>query len=375
MSYVLLPLNAGDGTGGKIVADQFPQGADTASVVFSGLTFGVLGGNSYQTVDGTHGFPVDVVAGSVTIGAGTAVIGHVVVDSVAALPLPAGAATAAEQTTGNTSLASIVSALQGTIAVGGTFWQATQPVSLASLPALAAGSALIGQVEISDGTNVLGTVSHPLEVTVSNSGFAVVGQVTVVDSVALDVSVTNASVAVTGTFWQATQPVSGTVTADQGGAWNIGTVTTVTTVSAVTAITDALPAGANNLGFTTPAPAGVATGATPFKLTACAASTNATSVKNAATTLWELIALNVGTAPAYLKLYDKASAPTVGTDTPVYVLPLPSQGTANGAGAARTWPTGLKFSLGLAYAITGAMADSDTTAVAANQVLLSGSYG
>jgi hypothetical protein len=33
-----------------------------------------------------------------------------------------------------------------TTAVTGTFWQATQPVSLASLPALAAGTALIGKV-------------------------------------------------------------------------------------------------------------------------------------------------------------------------------------------------------------------------------------
>lgn len=35
---------------------------------------------------------------------------------------------------------------------------------------------------------------------------------------------------VSGTFWQATQPVSGTVTANQGGTWNIGTVSTVTNV-------------------------------------------------------------------------------------------------------------------------------------------------
>lgn len=37
------------------------------------------------------------------------------------------------------------------------------------------------------------------------------------------VSVTG-SVAVTGTFWQATQPVSGTVAATQSGTWNIGNV-------------------------------------------------------------------------------------------------------------------------------------------------------
>lgn len=38
---------------------------------------------------------------------------------------------------------------------------------------------------------------------------------------ALSVNLTNASVAVTGTFWQATQPVSGTVAATQSGTWTV----------------------------------------------------------------------------------------------------------------------------------------------------------
>ncbi len=37
--------------------------------------------------------------------------------------------------------------------VSGTFWQTTQPVSLASLPALATGSNTIGSVELTDGTH------------------------------------------------------------------------------------------------------------------------------------------------------------------------------------------------------------------------------
>jgi hypothetical protein len=69
--------------------------------------------------------------------------------------LPTGAATAANQSTANTALAAIQTALEGTLSVGshavtgpltdaelratavpvsGTFWQATQPVSAASLP-------------------------------------------------------------------------------------------------------------------------------------------------------------------------------------------------------------------------------------------------
>lgn len=70
--------------------------------------------------------------------------------SAASLPLPSGAATAARQDTGNTSLAAIDTKLGGTLAVSGpltdaqlravavpvsgTFWQTTQPVSLASVP-------------------------------------------------------------------------------------------------------------------------------------------------------------------------------------------------------------------------------------------------
>lgn len=49
--------------------------------------------------------------------------------SAASLPLPSGAATSANQSTANTSLASIDTKLTSPLAVTGTFWQATQPVS------------------------------------------------------------------------------------------------------------------------------------------------------------------------------------------------------------------------------------------------------
>lgn len=43
----------------------------------------------------------------------------------------------------------------GTVAVTGTFWQATQPVSLSALPALAAGTNLIGQASASNETGTV----------------------------------------------------------------------------------------------------------------------------------------------------------------------------------------------------------------------------
>ena len=55
---------------------------------------------------------------------------------------------------------------------------------------------------------------------------------------ALDVSIKNASIPVTGTFWQTTQPVSGTVAATQSGTWNIGSITTLPSI----------PAGTNTIG-------------------------------------------------------------------------------------------------------------------------------
>lgn len=83
---------------------------------------------------------------------------------------------------------------QGSVAVTGTFFQGTQPVSLATLPALTAGSAVIGHV-IAD----------------SGSTTAVSGNVTAVQATGsnLHVAVDSApTTAVTGTFFQATQPVS-----------------------------------------------------------------------------------------------------------------------------------------------------------------------
>lgn len=104
-----------------------------------------------------------------------------------------------------------------------------------------------------------------------------------------------------------------------------------------------------------------------------AATTNATSVKASAGTLDFCIAINETATVKYLKLYNKASSPTVGTDTPVGVIPIPASTT--GAGVALPIPTqGLNFATGVAFAITGARADNDTTALAAGDVTLTYGY-
>jgi hypothetical protein len=93
------------------------------------------------------------------------------------------------------------------------------------------------------------------------------------------------------------------------------------------------------------------------------ASTNATSLKASAGALGDIDVFNVAAYSVFLKLYNKASAPTVGTDVPVWTIPL-----AAGTGYARTFPFGKWFSTGIAYAITKLQADSDTTIVAAGDL-------
>lgn len=101
-----------------------------------------------------------------------------------------------------------------------------------------------------------------------------------------------------------------------------------------------------------------------------AASTNATSVKTSAGTVYSIVASNINAAIRYLKLYNKASAPTVGTDVPVLTMAIPATGVLNLPLGA----LGKRFSTGIAFAITAAAADSDTTAVAANEIKVSIDY-
>jgi hypothetical protein len=100
-----------------------------------------------------------------------------------------------------------------------------------------------------------------------------------------------------------------------------------------------------------------------------AATTNATSLKASAGTVGAVTVSNINAAMRYLKFYNKASAPTVGTDTPVYVIPIP--GNTAGAGCTISFPCGLNFSTGIAWALTTGPTVADTGAVAASEIIVS----
>ena len=101
-----------------------------------------------------------------------------------------------------------------------------------------------------------------------------------------------------------------------------------------------------------------------------AATVNLTSAKATAGTLYSLKAYNAGTAVAYVKLYNKATAPVVASDVPVMVFKIPIEDHID----IDFSTVGLRFTTGIAFAITGLKADTDATAVAAAQVKLALSY-
>jgi|SRR5271166_2084802 len=166
----------------------------------------IKSGNSQNTANVTPAGAIQVDGSAVTqpvsLTGTTTIAGSVAVSnfpatqpvSAASLPLPANAAM---ETGGNLALlAGAVSAgkLQvnaGTVPVTGTFFPATQPVSAAALPLPAnAAQETGGNLATLSGTVSAGKV----QVNATGSSVSVTG-----------------SVAVTGTFFQATQPVSGTV--------------------------------------------------------------------------------------------------------------------------------------------------------------------
>jgi hypothetical protein len=101
-----------------------------------------------------------------------------------------------------------------------------------------------------------------------------------------------------------------------------------------------------------------------------AASTNAAFIKNSAGTVYNVFASNTNAAVRFVKFYNKASAPTVGTDVPVITIAIQPNATVH----ADMGTLGHRFATGIAIAITTGAADSDTGAVAANEIKVLTSY-
>lgn len=141
------------------------------------------------------------------------------------------------------------------------------------------------------------------------------------------------------------------VTASQTGTW---TVQPGNTANTTPWLVQSVPGASNGL--------------TKFNLTA-AASTNATSVKAGAGTLYHIEGFGVSATQAWVTFYNTAGVPVCGTGI-VYQTIIP--GVATGAGAVIDIAQGLDFSTGIGICVTTGIAGSG--AVAANTFVVNLGY-
>jgi hypothetical protein len=99
------------------------------------------------------------------------------------------------------------------------------------------------------------------------------------------------------------------------------------------------------------------------------ATTNAASIKATGANLYGLSVMNASATTKYVRLFNLATAPTVGTSVPIMVVAVPATSSKE-----IEYVPALRFATGLAVAITGGAAATDSTAVAAGDVQLLVSY-
>lgn len=89
------------------------------------------------------------------------------------------------------------------------------------------------------------------------------------------------------------------------------------------------------------------------------------SIKGSSGQLYGYYLHNNAATVRYIKFYNKATAPTVGSDTPTLTIPLPA-----GAAAHVEFTEGISFATGIGAGATTGVADNDTGAPSANDVVV-----
>lgn len=103
--------------------------------------------------------------------------------------------------------------------------------------------------------------------------------------------------------------------------------------------------------------------------TVSAASTNSTLVKSQPGRIMHIYALNTNAAARYVKLYNRAAAPNVGTNTPLRTILVPANSSVS-----LNLVNGTYCDTGIGFAITTGPSDSDTGAVGAGDVIFDLDY-
>jgi hypothetical protein len=228
--------------------------------------------------------------------------------------------------------------------------------------ALAAGAAAIGTVAITTGIATIGSIASITNaLPAGGNAIGTVALTTGTASIGNIASITNALPAGTNAL--------GTV-ALTTGTTSIGSISSITnavTVAAATASTlNATVVGTGT--FATQATMTPATsGGLSYSSTIITTGTPSVAVKSSAGQLYSIACTNNSATIAYLKLYNLTTA-TAGSNTPAVRIMIPAN--ANGAGIVVAEDTGIAFSTGISYTVTGGIADADSTSIAGNAYIV-----
>lgn len=217
----------------------------------------------------------------------------------------------------------------------------------------------------SGGTVPGGTATAPFQVSLAN---------TAANATAVKVDGSAVTQPVSGTFWQATQPVSGTVSITANSSVNVAQLagTATDTNSGVKSagtlrvvIATDQPQLTNKLLVTPDADSSVvihpttAGGCSIYHVIA-AATTNAANVKASAGQVYGWSIFNNAAYNVYVKLHNTAGTPTAGSGV-VHTIGVPAGGGSNIHMA-----SGLAFGTGIGITIVKDITDAGATAVAAS---------
>ena len=247
---------------------------------------------------------------------------------------------------------------------------------------------IVGQAGVAAGTGIVGVTTQRVTIatddtllnTIEGETFAIQAAVEIIDD------------------WDESDRCKSNIIVGQAGVAG-GTGTVGATTQRVTLATDvALPAGTNAIGKLA-ANSGVDIG--DVDVLSIAAGTNLIGnvglgvrtsggttifrsidldeseeeVKATAGQVYWLHCINLAASLRYLKFYNATAASvTVGTTTPVMTIPIPTQGDTNGAGFTLALPNGIAFSTAITVAATTGIADADTGAPGANEVIINLGY-
>lgn len=363
-----LELNAGSG-GATLAAD------DVAGVHYQVVKIDVGGDGASAPLSTSNPIPISDAGGSVTVDGTVAVSGTVAVtdnsgsltvdapvgtpvfvrlsdgtDPIATLPVslasvPSHAVTnagtfavqAAQSGTWNIGTVTAVTAISNALPAG---TNNIGDVDVLSLPAIPAGNNNIGDVDIASiaaGDNNIGNVDV---VTVPTDPFGANADAA---SATGSISAKLRFIASTGI------PITGTVTVGSHAVTNAGTFAVQNT-------------------------AATSGGSTPYKNLDVDETED--DIKTSAGQLFWIHVMNLSASVRYIKFYNATAANvTVGTTTPVLSFPVPTMADTNGAGFCVNFgDTGLAFSTAICVAATTGLADNNTGAPGANEVVLNAGY-